>query len=165
MDAVKVIKKSGAPGAVPAVTAYVDEPLLPKVSAYDSGKVIGVDEHGELDAITIESGGKVYCHSFYDSNYMNHKIVFYSSKSTQYTLAELNAILKDGNFTSTTYFLGMGTGYNMTADGKLEMMRGIYASGNYTYIYVMRLDNTFSASYESLLLSASRVSRYTIFEI
>lgn len=64
MDAVKVIKKSGAPGAVPAVTAYVDEPLLPKVSAEDSGKVIGVDENGGLDAITIPvpEGKPLYLH-------------------------------------------------------------------------------------------------------
>lgn len=55
MDAVKVIKKSGAPGAVPAVTAYVDEPLLPKVSEEDVGKVIGVDENGELEAVTISA--------------------------------------------------------------------------------------------------------------
>lgn len=57
MDAVKVIKKSGAPGAVPAVTAYVDEPLLPKVSAEDSGKVIGVNENGELEAVSAGGGG------------------------------------------------------------------------------------------------------------
>lgn len=57
MDAVKVIKKSGAPGAVPAVTAYVDEPLLPKVSAEDAGKVIGVDENGELKAVSAGGGG------------------------------------------------------------------------------------------------------------
>ena len=67
MDAVKVIKKSGAPGAVPAVTAYVDEPLLPKVSAEDSGKVIGVDENGELEAVTIPvpESKKYYKHDVY----------------------------------------------------------------------------------------------------
>lgn len=95
MDAVKVIKKSGAPGAVPAVTAYVDEPLLPKVSAEDVGKLLGVDENGEIEAVTvtIPTSKKYYKHVLTSTTARFSTMVIISDKSDAYTIETLNQYL------------------------------------------------------------------------
>ncbi len=54
---VKVNKKRGKPAGTFAVDAYVDEPILPDVTPDDAGKVIGVNENGELEAVNAGGGG------------------------------------------------------------------------------------------------------------
>lgn len=112
MDAVKVIKKSGAPGAVPAVTAYVDEPLLPKVSAEDSGKVIGVDENGELDVVTVSVPQPTeFSHTillFSSDNVKRYRgiLILKTNSNTPFTLDTLKEYINTNYPTGTTDCVG-----------------------------------------------------------
>ena len=154
MDAVKVIKKSGAPGAVPAVTAYVDEPLLPKVSADDSGKVIGVDENGELEAIT-PSSKKYYIHalSLTFGTYGLGKCIIVSDSSTPFTRRSFVQWLYDHNYKSKTtgYPANMATSYTLDSDKSIVFLNSLYSgsvapSTDEPNIYVYGYKKTFSIS-------------------
>lgn len=165
MDAVKVIKKSGAPGAVPAVTAYVDEPLLPKVSAADSGKVIGVDENGELEAVT-PSSKKYYIHalSLTFGTYGLGKCIIVSDSSTPFTRRSFVQWLYDHNYKSKTtgYPANMATSYTLDSDTSLAFINSMYTaiapSDDTPNVYVYGFKKHFSISDNAISINNSEIS-------
>lgn len=126
MDAMKVIKKHGAPGGLPVVTIYVD--------ADAPGEDRTLYEHH----ISVTNYGEVLC--------------LISDSSTPLDASTLNTILKDAGYASYSTALPITTSIRMLTN-KIYHGVGIYGTTN--TLYITTVTDTLSISEGSITSSSA----------